>query len=70
MFDGPEQETKESYIARQGGMMMRSRTKLERLRDMKQGLEAKLEEVNQAIKLLEDNPQLTEVINALERVNV
>lgn len=46
------------------------RTKLERLRDMKKQIEAKLKEVNEAIEALEKNPELTEILNKLERVNV
>lgn len=46
------------------------RTKMERLKDAKAGLEAKLKEVNKAIALLQDNPQINEVIEALERAGV
>ena len=70
MFDGPEQE--KAAISRYGAsnQMMRPRTKLERLKDMRKQIESKLEEVNTAINLLEGNPQLTEIIDALEKVNV
>lgn len=51
------------------GVPMR-RTKMERLKDAKAGLEAKLAEVNNAIKLLEENPKMNEIIEALERAGV
>lgn len=57
-------------IPKKGLTNLMVRTKLERLNDLKLNLEGKLAEVNNAIKLLEANPQLTEIINALERVNV
>jgi len=59
-----------SMEGQSAGKMMMPRTKLQRLNDMKSGLEAKLEEVNFAIKLLEENPKLTEIIDALEKVRV
>ena len=49
--------------------MMR-RTKMERLKDTRAGLEAKLAEVNTAIKLLEENPKMNEIIEALEKAGV
>jgi len=52
------------------GNTMRHRTKLERLHDMKKQIEVKLDEVNKAIKLLEENPKLTDIIDALEKVGV
>lgn len=66
MFDSLKNADSPSTMARQ----MRPRTKLERLRDMKQGLESKLEEVNTVISLLESNPELVKIIDALEKVNV
>lgn len=53
-----------------GGKMIRERTKLERLKDAKQGLEAKLAEVNNAIRLMEENPKIAEIIHAMERAGV
>lgn len=72
-------DEKEQYYAMQslGGASpntlagpMRPRTKLERLHDAKRGLESKLEEVNTAIKLLEENPKMNEIIEALEKAGV
>jgi len=51
------------------GMYMR-RSKLERLHDARKGLEGKLAEVNKAISLLEANPQINEIIEALEKAGV
>lgn len=47
--------------------MYQHRTKLERLHDAKKGLESKLAEVNKAIELMEANPKMVEIIDALER---
>jgi hypothetical protein len=48
--------------------MIKVRTKMERLHDLKKGLETKLEEVNNAISLLEKNPEFLQVIDALEKI--
>ncbi len=53
-----------------GRNSIQARTKLERLSDMKRGLEAKLAEVDKAILLLKGNPQINEIIEALERAGV
>lgn len=52
------------------GKSPRHRTKLERLNDAKKGLEVKLAEVNKAIELMEANPKMVEMIDALERVGI
>lgn len=52
-----------------GGRLMH-RPRLQRLKDAKKGLESKLAEVNHAIKLLEDNPQMNELMEAIERAGV
>ena len=52
------------------GNVMRERTKLERLKDAKKGLEAKLAQVNDAIRLMEENPKIAEIIHAMERAGV
>lgn len=57
-----------SAMVGQGGLMRR--TKMERLKDLKKQVEVKLEEVNTAIKLLEENPKMNEVIEALEKVGI
>lgn len=41
----------------------------DRLRAQKKQLEAQLENVNNALKLVEDNPTLVDFIQALEKVN-
>lgn len=70
MFNGQtEAPAYDDRIAKIGaGGLMKPRTRLERLYDMKRGLESRLDEVNTAIRLLEDNPKLTEIIDALEKV--
>lgn len=50
--------------------MMRPRTKLERLNDMKKILESKLAEINETITALEANPEMTKVIDLLEKVGI
>lgn len=52
----------------QGGLMRR--TKMERLNDAKKSLETKLAEVNDAIRLLNENPKMNEIIEALEKVGI
>ena len=46
------------------------RLRLQRLKDAKEGLEAKLAEVDKAIQLLEANPQMYELMEAIERAGV
>ena len=46
------------------------RPRLQRLKDAKKGLEHKLAQVNKAIELLEANPQMYEVMEAIERAGV
>lgn len=73
-----ETEKQQEYALQQvlGGASMppsvqyMRRTKLERLHDARKGLEGKLAEVNKAISLLEANPQINEVIEALEKAGV
>lgn len=64
------QAVQESLHRSLGGKMIRERTKLERLKDAKAGLEAKLKEINTAIQLLEENPKIMEIIHAMERAGV
>lgn len=61
-----EQLQKSAY----GGLEARPRTKLERLHDKRKGLEQMLEVTNKAIALLESEPKLTEIIDALEKAGV
>ena len=46
------------------------RPRLHRLKDAKRGLEAKLAEINKAIELLEANPQINEIMEAVERAGI
>ena len=46
------------------------RTRLERLKDAKKGLEVKLKEINEAIEALEANPEFTKLMELLERVGI
>jgi len=46
------------------------RPRLQRLKDAKKSLEIKLAEVNKAIELLEANPQMYELMEAIERAGV
>ena len=48
----------------------RHRPRLLRLKDAKRGLESKLAEVNKAIALLEKNPEMNELMEAIERAGV
>jgi len=75
MYDGPEQPYNsgdnygkgvDSLTATQANRLMH-RPRLQRLKDAKVGLEAKLAEVNKAIELLEANPQMYELMEAVER---
>lgn len=68
--DSPSVQGHGAARAMELAKMPKQRTKLDRLHDMKRGLEAKLAEVNKAIELLQGNPQLTEVIDALEKAGV
>jgi len=48
----------------------RHRPRLQRYKDARKSLEAKLAEVNKAIQLLEANPQMNELMDAIEKVGI
>lgn len=50
-----------------GPKQLMHRPRLQRLKDAKRGLEVKLAEVNRAIELLEANPEVYELMEAIEK---
>lgn len=64
----PEVAQQGAFINQGIAKSVKIRTKMERLHDLKKGLESKLEEVNNAISLLEKNPEFLQVIDALEKI--
>lgn len=67
---GPVNEAYEARIEKGFGQRTTHRTRLQRLKDAKRSLESKLDEVNTAIYLLEANPQMNEILEALEKAGV
>lgn len=54
----------------QGMARTKPRTRLERLKDTKRGIEQKLKEINDAIEALESNPEITRIMELVERAGV
>ena len=50
------------------GSQIRQDTVLERLQRDKQGLESRLKDVNNCIELLEKNPEVSKILQALSKV--
>lgn len=72
-YDGTDQypnDPKMERLAEQGLNRIKPRTRLERLKDAKRGLEQKLKEINDAIEALEANPEINRIMELVEKAGV